>query len=61
MAVAPHLSVTEGHAIAKEVSHQLLHRFASLSSAMVHVDPVGEAGDEFHVHPDYPLPEMPLP
>ncbi len=52
VAVAPHLSVTEGHAIAKEVSHQLGHRFPYLASTIVHIDPVGEAGDEFHVHPE---------
>ena len=48
VAVASHLSVAEGHAIAKEVRHQLLHRFSYLSSVIVHVDPREEAGEEFH-------------
>lgn len=48
VAVASRLSVTEGHAIAKEVRHQLLHRLDYLSSAIVHVDPAEEAGEEFH-------------
>jgi cation diffusion facilitator family transporter len=48
VAVASHLSVSEGHAIAKEVWHQLLHRLDYLSSAIVHVDPAEEAGEEFH-------------
>ncbi|MGH8743773.1 MAG: cation diffusion facilitator family transporter [Burkholderiales bacterium] len=48
VAVASRLSVAEGHAIAKEVWHQLLHRLDYLSSAIVHVDPAEEAGEEFH-------------
>ena len=48
VAVASHLSVAEGHAIAKEVRHELLHHLSYLSSVMVHVDPIEEAGDEFH-------------
>ena len=41
-------SVAEGHAIAKEVRHALLHHLRYLSSVIVHVDPTGEAGEEFH-------------
>lgn len=48
VAVASHLSVAEGHAIAKEVRHELLHHLSYLSSVMVHVDPTEEAGEEFH-------------
>lgn len=48
IAVAPALSVAEGHAIAKEVQHQLLHRLRYLSAAMVHVDPADEAGEHYH-------------
>ena len=48
VAVASSLSVAEGHTIAKEVWHQLLHRLDYLSSAIVHVDPAEEAGEEFH-------------
>jgi len=48
IAVASHLSVANGHAIAKEVRHNLLHHLSFLSSVMVHVDPTEEAGEEFH-------------
>ena len=37
--VAPELSVAEGHAIAIEVRHQLLHHVRYLSEVGVHVDP----------------------
>jgi cation diffusion facilitator family transporter len=48
VAVDPELSVEEGHAIAREVNHQLLHHLRYLDSAVVHVDPVQEAGEEYH-------------
>ena len=48
VAVASHLSVTEGHAIAKAVRRELLGHLRYISLVMVHVDPVEEAGEEFH-------------
>jgi len=48
VAVDPSLSVIEGHIIAKEVHHQLLHHLPFLSHATIHVDPVEEAGESFH-------------
>lgn len=48
IAVAPELSVGEGHAIAKEVQHHLFHRLRYLSAALVHVDPADEAGEQYH-------------
>ena len=39
VAVDPGLSVAEGHAIAREVNHQLLHHLGYLSGAVIHVDP----------------------
>jgi cation diffusion facilitator family transporter len=48
IAVAPELSVAEGHALAKEVHHQLLHRLPYLSTDVIHVDPVDEAGEQYH-------------
>jgi cation diffusion facilitator family transporter len=48
VAVDPDLSVDEGHAIAREVNHQLLHHLSYLSGAVIHVDPVQEAGEEHH-------------
>ncbi len=60
IAVAPHLSVAEGHAIDKEVRHELMHHIGYLSDVMVHVDPTEEAGEEFHrilehSHDDLPV------
>jgi cation diffusion facilitator family transporter len=48
VAVAPDLSVAEGHAIAREVNHRLRHRLGYLSGAVVHVDPLQEAGEEHY-------------
>jgi cation diffusion facilitator family transporter len=46
--VAPELSVAEGHAIAIEVRHQLLHHVRYLSEVSVHVDPLDKVGEEHH-------------
>ncbi len=48
VAVAPEISVEEGHSIAREVNHQLLHHLRYLDAAVVHVDPVQETGEEHH-------------
>jgi cation diffusion facilitator family transporter len=48
IAVTSALSVAEGHAIAKEVRHQLLHQVHMLGGISVHVDPVDEAGEHYH-------------
>jgi cation diffusion facilitator family transporter len=48
VAVAPELSVAEGHAIAREVNHRLMHELRYLDMAVVHVDPLQEAGEEHH-------------
>ncbi len=42
------LSVVEGHAVAKEVRHQLLHHVRHLTGVTVHVDPSGEGGEDHH-------------
>ena len=39
------LQVTEAHAIAEDVHHELLHHVANLSEAIVHVDPSGTGAD----------------
>lgn len=54
------LSVTEGHDIARDVRHQLLHHLPHLGSVMVHVDPYGQGGEQYHrlgphAHDDLPL------
>ena len=48
VAVGPDLSVAEGHAIAREVNHRLLHELRYLDMAVVHVDPAEELGEEHH-------------
>jgi cation diffusion facilitator family transporter len=46
--VRPHLSVAQGHAIATEVRHQLLHHRPHLANAIIHVDPIDASGEEHH-------------
>lgn len=43
-------SVSEGHEIAKEVNHQLVHHLPQLGQATIHVDPDGKLGEEHHRH-----------
>ncbi len=47
-AVSPHLSVAQGHAIATEVRHQLLHHLPHLANATIHIDPLDASGEEHH-------------
>ena len=60
IAVSPELSVEEGHEIATEVRHQLLHHLRYLSNATIHIDPVNASGEEHHritehAHDDLPV------
>ena len=48
IAVSPELSVEEGHEIATEVRHQLLHHLRYLSTATIHIDPENASGEEHH-------------
>lgn len=48
MAVSPHLSVAQGHAIATEARHQLLHHLPHLANATIHIDPLDASGEEHH-------------
>ena len=48
VAVNPDLTVTEGHEVAKEVRHQVLHHVPHVSAVTVHVDPATESGETFH-------------
>jgi cation diffusion facilitator family transporter len=49
VAVASDLRVAAAHDIAKEVRHGLMHHLNYLSSVVVHVDPMEEAGEKFHL------------
>jgi cation diffusion facilitator family transporter len=42
------LSLVEGHDVARDVRHQLLHHLPHLGSVMVHVDPYGQGGEHHH-------------
>jgi cation diffusion facilitator family transporter len=48
IAVGPDLTVTDGHGVAKEVRHQVLHHVPHVSGVTVHVDPATESGETFH-------------
>jgi len=48
VAVAPQLPAEEGHALAKEVRHEAMHHVGHLSNVVIHIDPMQEAGEEFH-------------
>ncbi len=59
LAVEGNLSVEEGHAIATEARHRLLHLLSYLSDATMHVDPAGASGPSrhataFHAHGGLP-------
>lgn len=60
VAVPPDLSVAEGHAIAREVNHRLLHHLGYLEAAVVHVDPRQESGEEHHRVGPHSHDELPL-
>jgi cation diffusion facilitator family transporter len=48
VAVAPQLTVAEGHALGKEVHHRLLHHLPYIAAATIHIDPREEAGEQYH-------------
>jgi len=48
MTVDSSITVEEGHAIAMEFRHELLHHLKYLSDATVHVDPASESGTDHH-------------
>ncbi|MDQ1326821.1 MAG: hypothetical protein QG641_101, partial [Candidatus Poribacteria bacterium] len=48
LTVNPELSIDQGHEIAKNVRHQLLHHLQYLSNAIIHIDPVNASGEEYH-------------
>jgi len=48
LSVCADLSVEEGHEIAVEARHQLLHHLQYLSDATIHIDPEHASGGEYH-------------
>ncbi|MEW6517648.1 MAG: cation diffusion facilitator family transporter [candidate division FCPU426 bacterium] len=59
LAVDSHLTVAEGHAIAKEARHQLLHHLKHLSGATLHIDPIDALGEEHHHIPSHAHDNLP--
>jgi cation diffusion facilitator family transporter len=60
IAVDPELSVTEGHELARQVHHELLHELNYLWAATIHVDPSHALGSRHHgylehLHDDLPV------
>lgn len=60
IAVSPELSVEEGHEIATEVQHQLLHHLRYLSNATVHMDPVNASGEKHHRIAEHTRDDLPV-
>jgi len=60
LAVSDELSVKDGHEIAKEVRHQLMHHLSYLSGATIHVDPLRASGEEHHHLGEHRHGELPL-
>ena len=59
VAVRSDLSVEQGHDIATEVRHQLLHHLPYLSNATIHVDPLGASGEIHHRIEEHAHDELP--
>jgi cation diffusion facilitator family transporter len=59
LAVSPNLSVAEGHAIAVEARHQLLHSLPYLSNVTLHVDPEDLSGEKHHSVTEHTHGELP--
>ncbi len=53
IAVEPHLSVDEGHELARQVHHELLHELTYLWAATIHVDPAHALGSRYHGYVDH--------
>ena len=49
LAVSPALTVEDGHRIAAEVRHELLHELPHIANATIHVDPDTASGESFHL------------
>jgi cation diffusion facilitator family transporter len=60
LAVSDEISLKEGHEIAKEVQHQLIHHLSYLSGATVHVDPLKASGEEHHHLGEHRHGDLPL-
>jgi len=48
IAINPAVTVEEGHEIAMEVRHTLMHHLRYLSGVTIHIDPVTASGEAYH-------------
>lgn len=60
LAVPPQWSIEQGHEIAKEVRHTLLHQLRYLSQAIIHIDPANASGEAYHRMTEHSHDELPL-
>jgi len=54
------LTVEQGHEIAREIRHQLLHHLKYLSNATVHIDPIGHSGEQYHAFEKHKHGDLPV-
>jgi len=54
------LTVEQGHEIAREIRHQLLHHLKYLSNATVHIDPIGHSGEQYHAFERHKHGDLPI-
>jgi cation diffusion facilitator family transporter len=47
--VAPALTVVEGHSVAQDAQHRLLHEVPRLTTAIIHVDPAAGEDEDHHL------------
>jgi len=59
LAVSPKLSVAEGHAVAVEARHQLLHHLPYLSNVTIHIDPDDRSGEKHHGYGQHSHDDLP--
>jgi cation diffusion facilitator family transporter len=59
LAVRSELTVAEGHQIAQEVRHQLLHHLKYLANAIIHIDPHTASGETHHRIGEHAHDELP--
>lgn len=59
IAIESNLSVEQGHEIAREVRHQLLHHLPYLANATIHVDPATASGERHHLISDHTHDQLP--
>ncbi len=48
LAVRPELTVEQGHKVAVEVRHQLMHHLRYLSNVTIHIDALSASGEDYH-------------